>query len=183
MAEIAGATITYTDYTGTPTDPRLLNVPDVAGDVTVQDVLDTLSAKQAELDALVYDPLLDIPDTSGKQVLSATKSVGITCVMIRCQIKFEDLLGPSYTIKRITDGNLVAIDGEITRNQIEEMANSDFVNWKTEADISAALLNPDVAAILWAATQAGHTDPGSMGELLENAAIKAALAAALAAAK
>jgi len=147
MAEITGATVTYTDYTGTPSAPRLLNVPDAWGDVKVQDLVDTLSAKQAELDALVYDALLDIPDTSGKQVLSATKSVGITCASIRTQVKFEDLAGPGYTIKRVTDGNFVSIDNETDRNQIEEMANSDFVNWKTEADVSAALLNPDIEGL------------------------------------
>ena len=144
MSEIAGATITYTDYTGSPSDPRLLNVPDASGDVTVQDVLDTLSARQADLDALIYDPLLDIPDTSGKQQLSATKLVGITCVMIRVNVKFEDLPGPTWTIKRVADGNLAAIDDETARNLIEPMASSAYVNWKTEADVSAALLNPVV---------------------------------------
>lgn len=142
MAEIPGATITFTDYTGAPTDPRLLNVPDAVGDVTVQDVVDTLSAQQAELDALIYDALVDIPDTAGKQTLSATKANGITCTMIRTNVKFADLAGPGWTTKRVLDGNLVAIDGEATRVQIEEMANSAFVNWKTEADVSAALLNP-----------------------------------------
>jgi len=156
-------------------------VPDAWGDVKVQDLVDTLSAKQAELDALVYDALLDIPDTSGKQVLSATKSVGITCVSIRAQVKFEDLPGPSYTIKRITDGNFVSIDNEADRNQIEEMANSTFVNWKTEADVSAALLNPDISAAVWDVPQADHVDAGTTGESLDDAAAKAALAAALAA--
>jgi len=146
MAEIAGATVTFTDYTGAPTDARLLNVPDAVGDITVQDVLDTLSAKQAELDSLIYDALLDIPDTSGKQVLSATKQLGITCVMIRTRIKFEDLAGPTYTIKRVTNGNLAAIDNETDRNQIEEMESSAFVNWKTESDVSAALISGNFAA-------------------------------------
>jgi hypothetical protein len=153
MAEIAGATITYTDYTATPADPRLLNVPDAVGDVTVQDILDTCSAQQAELDALIYDPLLDIPDTSGKQTLSATKQVGITCVLIRTRVKFEDLPGPSYTIKRVLDGNLAAIDGEVTRVQIEEMENSTFVNWKTEADVSAALISGSSATAVEIATE------------------------------
>jgi len=181
MAEITGATVTYTDYTGAPTDPRLLNVPDAWGDVLVQDLVDTLSAKQAELDALIYDPLLDIPDTSGKQRLSPSKLVGITVVAIRTQVKFEDLAGPSYTTKRVRDGNFAVLDNEADRNLIDRMASSTFVNWEVEADVSAALLDPDIAAAVWDEPQADHVAAGTTGESLDDAASKAALAAALAA--
>ena len=141
MAEIAGATISFTDYSA-PTTPRTLNIPDAVGDVNVQAIWDTLSAEAAKIDNLIYKKLIDRPKGGGKGTLSATKSVGITCVGNNVQAKFADLAGPSYTIKRVTDGNWVAIDH--LEAELEAMDNSTFVNWKNEADVSAALIEASI---------------------------------------
>lgn len=137
MAEITGATVTFTDYT-VPATPRTLNIPDAWGDANAQDIWDTLSAEAAKIENLVYKKLLNRPAGGGKAVLSATKQVGITVPLSHCQIKFEDLPGPSYTIKRVLDGNVVARDN--LDAELEALASSTFVNWKNEADVSAALL-------------------------------------------
>lgn len=142
MAFITGATVTFTDYSA-PGTPRILNVPDAWGDVLVQDIWDTLSEIAGQAGNFMYAPLIKRPLGGGKSVLSATKSTGITCVGNNVQLKFEDLGGPGYTIKRVTDGNWIAIDHN--GDPMESMANSTFVNWKNEADVSAAIV--DLAAV------------------------------------
>lgn len=144
MAEIPGATVDFTDYSA-PGTPRILNIPDAVGDVTVQDVWDTLSAIAANLDNLIYEKLIDRPQSGGKNVLSATKSVGISMVQNNIQIKFPDQTGPSWVIKRVIDGNATAIDH--LGAEIEALANSDFTNWKNEADVSAAIVETGVSGL------------------------------------
>jgi hypothetical protein len=148
MAFITGATVTFTDYSA-PGTPRILNIPDAWGDVTVQDVWDTLSEIAAELDNLIYKKLIDRPKGGGKGVLSASKSVGITLMQNNVQIKFHDQAGPTYVIKRVIDGNAVAQDH--LEAEMEAIASSDFTNWKNEADVSAALIagSSITAADVW----------------------------------
>jgi len=138
MAEIPGATVTFTDYSA-PGTPRILNIPESAGDVTVQDAWDTLSAIAADLDNLIYDKLIDRPQSGGKNALSATKKVGISMVQNNVKIKFPDQPGPSWVIKRVIDGNATAIDH--LGAEMEALENSNFTNWKNEADVSAAIVS------------------------------------------
>ena len=49
-----------------------------------------------------------------------------------------DQAGPTYVIKRVTDGNLIAQDH--LEVEMEALASSDFTNWKNEADVSAAII-------------------------------------------
>ena len=144
MAEITGATITYTDYSA-PGTPRLLNIPDAWGDASVQDLWDTLSFHAAKVENLVYKNLIDRPKGGGKGVLSATKSVGISLVGNNVQAKFFDQPGPAYVIKRVIDGNFTAIDHNGAA--LEAIASSDFTNWKNEADTSAAIITTGGSAL------------------------------------
>lgn len=141
MAEIPGASVVFTDYSN-PGTPRVLNIPDGHGDVTIQDLWDTLSAVSAQLDNLIYKKLVERPGFGGKGVLSPTKKIGISLKLNNIVVKFEDLAGPGYTIKRVADGNLVAQDH--LGDDMEPMANSAFVNYKTEADVSAAIVPVEV---------------------------------------
>lgn len=88
MAEITGATVDFTDYVASTT-PRVLNIPQAWGDPTVQDIWDTLSAVAADLDNLIYKPLIDRPKGGGKAQLGAGKFTGITLMMNNCQVQFE----------------------------------------------------------------------------------------------
>lgn len=144
MAFITGATVTYTDYSA-PGTPRFLNIPDAWGDVTAQDVWDTLSEIAAYEENLIYKKLVDRPRGGGKAELSATKSVGITLTMNNVQIKFPDQVGPTWVIKRVVDGNVVAIDH--LEASMEAIASSDFTNWKNEADVSAAINETGVSGL------------------------------------
>lgn len=144
MAVITGATVTFTDYSA-PGTPRLLHVPDAWGDVTAQDVWDTLSEIEAELDNLIYKKLVDRPKSGGKNVLSASKQVGISIVMNNNKIKFPDQPGPSWVIKRAIDGNITAIDH--LEADMEALENSNFTNWKNEADVSAAIVETGVSGL------------------------------------
>ena len=137
MPEIAGVTIDFNDYS-VPGTPRIANIPDGAGDVTVQDLWDTYSAISAQLDNLIYKKLIDRPKGGGKSTLSATKTSGITLMQNNLQTKFFDQSGPAYVIKRVVDGNLLAQDDN--ELELEALASSDFTNWKNEADVSAGLI-------------------------------------------
>lgn len=139
MPVIPGITIDFTDYSA-PGTPRILNIPDAAGDITVQDLWDTLSEEASKLDNLQYKKLIDRPKGGGKSILSPVKSVGITLMLNNMQVKFFDQPGPAFVIKRVLDGNLIAQDD--LQVELEPLANSDFTNWKNEADVSAALLKP-----------------------------------------
>lgn len=137
MAEIPGVTIDFTDYSA-PGTPRIANIPDGVGDVTVQDLWDTFSEIASRLDNLIYKKLIDRPAGGGKSTLSATKAVGITLMQNNLQTKFFDQPGPAYVIKRVTDGNLIAQDDVLA--ELEALASSDFTNWKNEADVSGAII-------------------------------------------
>ena len=141
MAEIAGATVTFTDFDA-PTTPRILEIPDSAGDeIEVQDIWDTLSAIAAKIENANFAKLINRPFSGGKNVLRPGKLVTITMQMNNLVIHFEDLPGPSYTIKEIIGGNVIAVDH--VNVAIEPMANSTFVNWKLESDVSGVIFEID----------------------------------------
>lgn len=91
MAEIAGATIDFTDYLA-PGTPRVINVPAAHGDATAQDLWDTLSAEAAKLDNLIYKKLIDRPASGGKSELKPSKLTGIALVMNNVQVQFEPVV-------------------------------------------------------------------------------------------
>lgn len=139
MAEIANVTVDYT------VSPRIINIPDAAGDITIQDAWDTLSEIASRLENLMFPKLIDRPKGGGKGVLSVTKSIGITLPLNNAKIKFFDQPGPAWIIKRVVDGNVTAADDNGT--PIEPLENSDFTNWKNEADVSAAILETGVSGL------------------------------------
>lgn len=139
MSEIPGATVDFTDYSA-PNTPRILNIPDAVGDVTVQDVWDTLSAIAAKVENLPYKKLIDRPKSGGKIVLTASRKVGISLTGNNVRIKFPDQPGPSNVIKQVIDGNWIAQDHNGVK--MEEMQSSNFTNWKNQADVSAAIVEP-----------------------------------------
>ncbi len=85
MAEIAGVTIDFTDYLA-PGNPRIVHIPNTVVAATVQDVLDTVAAKQAELDNLIYDALYS---AGGKEELSDILQVGITLTLLNARVSFD----------------------------------------------------------------------------------------------
>ncbi len=145
MPVIVGATVTFTDYSA-PNTPRILNIPDAAGDVNLQDIWDTLSEIAAELDNLVYKKLIKRGESGGKQVLSPTKKVGITLTQNNLQTKFPDQPGPTTIRKKVTDGNLVAVDHN--GDSIEALAISAFTFAQTELDTSAAIVGRDEGQVV-----------------------------------
>jgi hypothetical protein len=179
MGVIAGATVDFTDYSA-PGTPRILNVPDAVGDITVQDLWDTLSEEAAKLENLIYKKLVVRPGFGGKGVLSPTKSIGISMKLNNVQVKFEDLVGPSFTIKRVVDGNLIAQDD--VEADLEPLASSDFVNWKSEADVSAAIVQPvlqqgdldSIADAVHSEDLSAFTTQGEAGDVLRRQAFKEA---------
>lgn len=138
MPEIPGATMTFTDYSA-PGTPRLLNIPDGHGDVTVEDVWDTLATFAGKVENLHYKSLIIHRKSTGLQTLSTVKQNGRTLTMGNVRVKFPDQPGPGYVIKRVVDGNLVAVDHNGA--DMEAIESSDFTNFKNEADTSAAVVS------------------------------------------
>lgn len=157
MAEIPGATITWTDYDGSG-NPRLVNMPD-SSRRTVQDIVDTLAAQQAELDNLVYDAIYS---AAGKEELSATEQVGITLTLQNARIKFPDPMTPTLT--GIDGGNLVAVDGN-GDNDPDTVDYTSNILVNTAKSTSAALLNAEsgVAAAVWSEALASYSGGDTAG--------------------
>lgn len=89
MSEIAGATVDFTDYSNDPTIARTLHVPIAFTEASVQDLTDTLSAIQADLDNLIYENLLDVTGTAGKQNLGGGVLVGLTTTGNHVKVSFD----------------------------------------------------------------------------------------------
>lgn len=123
------------DYT---VSPRIVEIADPSTAITIQDLYDTLRTIENRFQNMDDPVLIDTVKTAGKQTLSTTKSVGITLTLNNAKLKFEDRGGPSYTIMSVTDGNLVAID--TNQDFVEPIEPSAFTTVKTEADVSAGLV-------------------------------------------
>ncbi len=123
------------DYT---VSPRIVEVASPSATVIIQDLYDTLRTIENRFQNMDDSVLIDTVKTAGKQTLSTTKSVGITLTLNNAKLKFEDRGGPSYTIMSVTDGNLVAID--TNQDFVEPIEPSAFTTVKTEADVSAGLV-------------------------------------------
>jgi hypothetical protein len=123
------------DYT---VSPRIVEVASPSTSVIIQDLYDTLRTIENRFQNMDDSVLIDTVKTAGKQTLSPTKSVGITLTLNNAKLKFEDRGGPSYTIMSVTDGNLVAID--TSQDFVEPIEPSAFTTVKTEADVSAGLV-------------------------------------------
>lgn len=123
------------DYT---VSPRIVEVASPSTSVIIQDLYDTLRTIENRFQNMDDSVLIDTVKTAGKQTLSTTKSVGITLTLNNAKLKFEDRGGPSYTIMSVTDGNLVAID--TNQDFVEPIEPSAFTTVKTEADVSAGLV-------------------------------------------
>jgi len=125
--------------------PRIVEIASPSTIVTVQDLYDTLRTIEALVPNLKYPALIYNVGSTGKQTLSASKSLGITLTLFNAKLKFEDRLSPTIVCS-ITDGNLVSVDENF--NTIEEIEPSTFVTVKNEKDVSAGLISSDAANIV-----------------------------------
>lgn len=85
MAEIAGVTFIFTDYDPGPSDPRVMFIPNTIDDATVSDLIDTFAARQADLDNLIFDPLMS---AGGTEELGGGIEVAKTLTNLNTQIAF-----------------------------------------------------------------------------------------------
>ena len=88
--------------------PRIIEISKEGAsptEITVQDLYDTLRDMGVKIEAM-DEP--EIVDGSGKEILSATESVGLTVKLLNAKVKFENRSVP--TDCSISGGNLVAID-------------------------------------------------------------------------
>jgi hypothetical protein len=86
MAEIPGVTFIFTDYDPGPGDPRVIFIPNTIDDASVSDLIDTFAARQADLDNLIFDPLMS---AGGTEDLGGGVAVAKTLTNLNLQIAFK----------------------------------------------------------------------------------------------
>lgn len=109
--------------------------------ITVQEIWDNFRRFSSEPHASMFRSMVGV---TGKETLSATKKVGLTLVLRNWLIKFADRAGPSYTVCKIIDGNILAQTNYPTEPAVfadSPISPSDFVFGTWEADTSAALVD------------------------------------------
>jgi hypothetical protein len=148
VPEIPGVTITYTDYDGSG-NPRLINLPDT-DDRTVQDLIDTLSAKNAELDNLIYATLFL---AKGKDELNPVEDVGLTLRLENAKLKVADQ--GTDTIIQVGQGNTIAFDSGGSAFYPADFSAK--VNWIIAQSTSTAIVNTTVKydGAVWIDAQRG----------------------------
>lgn len=87
MSEIPGVTIDWTDYFD-PSLPRVIHIPVPLLVVTVQDLIDTVAAQQAEIDNLIY-AAINPQVNGGRQDLGGGLFVGLTTTLDNARISFD----------------------------------------------------------------------------------------------
>lgn len=95
--------------------PRIILFPNTIGEIAIQDLIDTLRTEEGKLENAGYKTIVR---ASGKQSLTASLLVGITCTLLNAQLEFLVPGGP--TVRRdIKGGNLLAIDDmDVSMNPI-----------------------------------------------------------------
>ena len=86
MAEIPGVTFIFTDYDPGPSDPRIMFIPNSVDDATVSDLIDTFAARQADLNNLIFAPMMS---AGGTEELGGGIEVAKTLTNLNLQIAFK----------------------------------------------------------------------------------------------
>lgn len=73
---------------------------------TIQDLIDTLRTEEGKLENASFKTIVR---ATGKQQLSSSLLVGITCTLLDARLLFPALIGPN-TLKTMQGGNLLAVD-------------------------------------------------------------------------
>ncbi len=87
--------------------PRIITVASPSVELTMQDLLDTLRAREDDIENMGYKSIVD---GSGKQNLGGGTKVGITIQLLNAKVAFEARPGPDWVLCSLIGGNLVAID-------------------------------------------------------------------------
>lgn len=136
MAEIAGVTIDFLDYRA-PTNPRIVHIPNTIAEATVQDLIDTLAAKQAEIDNLVYDPLLA---AAGKQDLGGGVKVGLTLELQNARASFDSVKGSTHEGTVTTgDANGVTLNDAAAQFVTDAIEQGAWIWNKTDGSVCSVL--------------------------------------------
>ncbi len=86
MAEIADVTFIFTDYDPGPSDPRVMFIPNTVDEATVSDLIDTFAARQADIDNLIFAPMMS---AGGTEDLGGGVAVAKTLTNLNLQIAFS----------------------------------------------------------------------------------------------
>jgi len=108
-------------------------------------------------------PLIDNLGSTGKQVLTSTRSNGITLSLNNLKIAFAARSGPSTELMELIDGNVVAIDS--AGASMSPLSPTAFTQIDRQLDVSAAFISETtIAAKVWDQLRSLHVVSGSFGE-------------------
>ena len=121
--------------------PRIIEVALPSTDLTIQDLHDTLTTIEEDLDfGLQFNRLIR---SAGKEDLGGGVSVGITSTLLDAKLAFEARPGPSFVQCRVSGGNLVAVDtAELTIDPIQTTAFTQVV--RTSSSSATILDREDI---------------------------------------
>lgn len=122
-------------------DPREIIVEAPDTEATIQQIYNAAREWEASPTGSLFPRIFD---GAGKQVLTATKTVGITATMRDWKIRFADRAGPTWTHCTITGGNLVYYNTSTQQygNPLADIQGQ-YTTVQLEFDVSAALVNDD----------------------------------------
>ncbi len=119
--------------------PRIITVPFPSVEITVQDLFDTLRSHEDDPVNLVY---LQIVRATGKEVLTSSLRVGITCTLLNAKILFNGHIG--FTRIDIKGGNLLAVDDmDVAMSPIVE---ADFTQIVYDLSPTPTLVSPPASS-------------------------------------
>ncbi len=87
--------------------PRVISFAEATNEITLQDLVDTLRTEEDKLENVSFKQIVR---ATGKESLTASLLVGITCTLLDAVLEFVVASGPSQR-KDIRGGNLLAVDG------------------------------------------------------------------------
>jgi len=115
--------------------PRIIEVASPSTEITIQDLYDTLRTLEA---AAVSIDDSEIVSGAGKENLGGGVLVGLTITLLNAQLSFEARIGPSFTLCKVSGGNLVAVDS--VGADMDAIYPTDYVTVSLALSSSATLI-------------------------------------------
>lgn len=162
------ATFSFDNYN------KIITVESPTTSITVQELYNAIREYEDEPYSMNIPKIVN---GSGKEVLSAIKSVGMTITLLDWKLKFADRAGPTWTHCDISGGNVVHYNSGL--QQYETCladTQGQYTTVSLELDTSAALLQggaaltqddlDNLADAVWDEALSGHVVSGTTGELM-----------------
>jgi hypothetical protein len=125
---------------------------------TVQELINAIRDYE---DEIVNMEIPKIANATGKDNLGGGTYTGITLTLLNWTIKFADHPGPDYVLSKVSDGNLLAVDGN--GDSMLPFTPSTFTSILYSTAVSVALYDAGASSNPWSLPKVDNQVPGTMG--------------------